>query len=55
MRSYTQDDNPNYGSEWAIIDVFKGGTHRLTPCIPSAAFYKASQQTSDYGRRTVPR
>ena len=24
-RSYTQDDNPNYASEWAIIDVFKGG------------------------------
>ncbi len=24
-RSYTQEDKPNYGSEWAIIDVFKGG------------------------------
>ncbi len=23
-RSYTQEDKPNYGSEWAIIDVFKG-------------------------------
>src|SRR5438045_7464208 len=29
-RSYTQDDNPNYGSESAIIDVFKGGRQITT-------------------------
>ena len=22
-RSYTQDDNPNFASEWAIMDVFR--------------------------------
>ena len=42
--SYTQDDNPNYGSEWAIMDVFKGGTH-LATMYPERRFYKASQQT----------
>ena len=24
-QSYTQEDNPNYASEWAIINVFRGG------------------------------
>src|ERR1700686_4508140 len=24
-RSYTQDDNPNYSSEWAIMDVYQNG------------------------------
>ena len=25
-QSYTQDDNPNYANEWAIINVFRGGS-----------------------------
>ena len=29
-RSYTQDDNPNKASEWAVIDVYKGG-NKSTP------------------------
>ena len=41
-RSYTQDDNPNYGSESAIIDVFRGGKP-LTTMFPERRFYKASQ------------
>jgi cytochrome c-type biogenesis protein CcmF len=48
-RSYTQDDNPNYGSEWAVIDVFQGGK-QVGTLYPERRFYKASQQTS-----TMPR
>jgi cytochrome c-type biogenesis protein CcmF len=44
-QSYTQDDNPNYGSEWAVIDVFKGGK-QITTLNPERRFFKASQQTS---------
>jgi cytochrome c-type biogenesis protein CcmF len=44
-QSYTQDDNPNYGSEWAVMNVFKGGKHMAT-LNPERRFYKASQQTS---------
>ena len=44
-RSYTQEDNPNYGSEWAIVDVFKGG-NKIATMYPERRFYKASQQTS---------
>jgi cytochrome c-type biogenesis protein CcmF len=44
-RSYTQDDNPNYGSEWAVMDVFKGG-RQIATLNPERRFYKASQQTS---------
>src|SRR5438270_7632253 len=44
-RSYTQDDNPNYSSEWAIIDVSKGGKP-LATMFPERRFYKASQQTA---------
>jgi cytochrome c-type biogenesis protein CcmF len=44
-RSYTQEDKPNYGSEWAIIDVFKGGK-QIDSMYPERRFYKASQQTS---------
>jgi cytochrome c-type biogenesis protein CcmF len=48
-QSYTQDDNPNYSSEWAVIDVLKGGKH-IDTMYPERRFYKASQQTS-----TIPR
>jgi len=48
-QSYTQDDNPNYSSEWAVLDVFKGGKH-IDTMYPERRFYKASQQTS-----TIPR
>ncbi len=44
-RSYTQDDNSNYASEWAIIDVSKNGKP-LTTMYPERRFYKASEQTS---------
>jgi cytochrome c-type biogenesis protein CcmF len=44
-RSYTEDDNPNYRSQWAIIDVSKNGKP-LTTMFPERRFYKASQQTA---------
>ena len=42
-RSYTQEDNPNYGNEWAIMDVLRDGKH-ITTLYPERRFYKASQQ-----------
>ena len=44
-QSYTQDDNPNYGSEWAVINIFKGGK-QIGTLNPERRFFKASQQTS---------
>ena len=41
-KSYTQDDNPNYGSESAIIDVYRNGSFVAT-MFPERRFYKASQ------------
>ena len=48
-QSYTQDDNPNYGNEWAIINVFRGGK-QVTTIFPERRFYKASGQP-----QTLPR
>jgi cytochrome c-type biogenesis protein CcmF len=42
-RSYTQEDKSNYGSEWAIIEVFKGG-RQIDTLYPERRFFKASQQ-----------
>ncbi len=47
-RSYTQDANPNFESESAIIDVSKNG-RPLATMYPERRFFKASQQAS-----TVP-
>jgi cytochrome c-type biogenesis protein CcmF len=48
-RSYTQDDNPNYRTESAIIDVWRGGK-QVTTMYPERRFYKASGQP-----QTIPR
>jgi cytochrome c-type biogenesis protein CcmF len=42
-QSYTQDDNPNYESESAILDVYKDGA-LITRLFPETRFFKASQQ-----------
>jgi cytochrome c-type biogenesis protein CcmF len=42
-QSYTQDDNPNYALESAIINVFRGGK-QITTMYPERRFYKASGQ-----------
>jgi cytochrome c-type biogenesis protein CcmF len=44
-QSYTQDDNPNYSSEWAVINVFKGGK-QISTLNPERRFFHASQQAS---------
>jgi cytochrome c-type biogenesis protein CcmF len=44
-QSYTQDDKPNYGSEWAVIDVYRNGK-QIDTMFPERRFYKASEQTS---------
>jgi len=43
LDSYTQDDNPNYGSESAIINVMKGG-QKIDTLYPERRLYKASNQ-----------
>jgi cytochrome c-type biogenesis protein CcmF len=43
------EDNPNYGNEWAIINVFRDGK-QVTTMYPERRFYKASSQP-----QTVPR
>ena len=44
-RSYTQDDTPNAGEEWAIMDVFQNGK-QIDTLYPKRLFFKASQQTA---------
>jgi len=44
-QSYTQDDKPNYSSEWAVIDVYKNG-RQIDTMYPERRFYKASEQTA---------
>src|ERR1700738_4172550 len=48
-QSYTQEYNENYSSEWAIINVLKGGK-QIGTMYPERRFYKASQQA-----QTIPR
>jgi cytochrome c-type biogenesis protein CcmF len=44
-RSYTEDDNANYGSTWAVLDIYKGGK-QIDTMTPVRRFYHASQQTT---------
>src|SRR5579863_2508145 len=44
-RSYTQDENANQFSEWAILDVYQGG-QKIDTMTPQRLVYKASQQPS---------
>jgi cytochrome c-type biogenesis protein CcmF len=44
-RSYTDDDAPNYASEWALLEVYKGGK-LIDTMTPVRRFYKASRQSS---------
>ena len=48
-QSYTQDDNPNYANEWAIMNVFRGG-QQVTTLYPERRFYKSTGQP-----QTIPR
>ena len=42
-RSYTQEENANYSSDIAILDVFKNGK-QIDTLYPESRFYQASQQ-----------
>jgi cytochrome c-type biogenesis protein CcmF len=44
-RSYTDEQFPNYASEWAVLDVYKNGK-KIDTLYPERRFYKASQQAS---------
>ncbi|HMF54062.1 MAG TPA: cytochrome c-type biogenesis CcmF C-terminal domain-containing protein, partial [Edaphobacter sp.] len=44
-QSYTQDSNPNYDTEYALLDVFKG-SKKITQLAPEHRFYNASQTSS---------
>jgi cytochrome c-type biogenesis protein CcmF len=44
-QSFTQDSNPNYDTEYALLDVYKGD-RKITQLAPERRFYQASQTTS---------
>ena len=39
-RSYTDDDAPNFSSQWAVLDVYKGAK-QVDTMTPVRRFYKA--------------
>jgi cytochrome c-type biogenesis protein CcmF len=44
-KSYTQDSNKNYDTEYALLDVFRG-SKQITQLAPERRFYQASQTSS---------
>jgi cytochrome c-type biogenesis protein CcmF len=44
-KTYTQDSNPNYDTEYALLDVSRGGK-AVTQLAPERRFYKASETSS---------
>ena len=44
-RSFTQDSNPTYDTEYALLDVYRGNKH-VTELAPEKRFYQASQTNS---------
>ncbi|MCU1321524.1 MAG: cytochrome c assembly protein [Acidobacteriaceae bacterium] len=44
-QSFTQDSNPNFDTEYALLDVYKG-SKKLTQLAPEKRFYIASQTSS---------
>ncbi|HEX3984963.1 MAG TPA: heme lyase CcmF/NrfE family subunit [Acidobacteriaceae bacterium] len=42
---YSQDSNPNYDTEFALLNVYRNG-HLVTKLAPELRFYAASQQPS---------
>ncbi len=43
-QSFTQDTNPNYDTEFSLLDVYRGGK-KSYQLAPEKRFYQASQQT----------
>ena len=44
-QSFTQDSNPNFDTEYALLDVYKNGK-KITQMAPEKRFYQASQTNS---------
>ena len=44
-QSFTQDSNPNYDTDYALLDLFHNGK-KITQLAPEKRFYTASQQPS---------
>jgi cytochrome c-type biogenesis protein CcmF len=44
-QSFTQDSNPNFDTEYALLDVYRGGK-KITQMAPEKRFYQASQTNS---------
>ncbi len=44
-QSFTQDSNPNFDTEYALLDVYKGDK-KITQMAPEKRFYQASQTNS---------
>ncbi len=44
-QSFTQDSNPNYDTEYALLDVYRGGK-KIKQLAPERRFYIASQTSS---------
>ncbi len=44
-QSYSQDSNANFDTEYALLDVYRGGK-KITQLAPEKRFYTASQQPS---------
>ncbi len=44
-QTYTQDSNKNFDTEYALLDVFRGGK-KITQLAPKRRFYQASQTPS---------
>jgi cytochrome c-type biogenesis protein CcmF len=44
-QSFTQDSNPNYDTEYALLEVYRGD-RKITQLAPERRFYQASQTTS---------
>jgi cytochrome c-type biogenesis protein CcmF len=42
-QSFTEDDNPNYSSQWAVMDVYQNG-RKIDTLYPERRIYKASNQ-----------
>jgi cytochrome c-type biogenesis protein CcmF len=42
-QSYSQDSNPNYDTDYALLDVFHNG-RKITQLTPERRFYNASQE-----------
>ena len=42
-QSYSQDSNPNYDTDYALLDVFHNG-RKITQLSPERRFYNASQE-----------